>query len=467
MKLTVTVWIMMCCLVSNNLIGADLTEVEICTLSGNQTAPDIDADVVVWQDADGNLYRKRFADPNDPNVIAAAGEQTNPAVSDDVVVWYDVHTSGGTQKEIYGHNLTTGIDLFLTFNDGKTQKNPAICGDTVVWQDLTNGNYDIKMYNLATDTSEFICTDTAHQYDPAVSTGYAVWKDSRDDGYAGNDIYMCDLTAGTPYANLAVSPSDAEQWYPAASGDLIAWEEIEGGLVTIVVYDVAGGRRIWEHTIDLYINPRCDVYHDPVGGDKFVVWQQAGEGDSDIMGCDLNTGIIFDVATSSYDDQLPAVSGRRIVWQRNGADIYGAVIPSPTVISVDAPVAGQMVLAGSEMEINWTLDSGEELDFVDIAYSVNDGLDQYVIAEDVPFADYTYTWSEVVDANSVECRVYLTEAEGASTIAQSELFTIFRCDPALTADITGDCFVDMADFAQLAAQWLRCGNLYDSQWCAE
>jgi len=30
------------------------------------------------------------------------------------------------------------------------------------------------------------------------------------------------------------------------------------------------------------------------------------------------------------------------------------------------------------------------------------------------------------------------------------------CDPALTADITGDCSVDLADLAVLASQWLQC-----------
>lgn len=32
-----------------------------------------------------------------------------------------------------------------------------------------------------------------------------------------------------------------------------------------------------------------------------------------------------------------------------------------------------------------------------------------------------------------------------------------KCDPALTADLNGDCWIDIADLAILASQWLDCG----------
>jgi hypothetical protein len=31
----------------------------------------------------------------------------------------------------------------------------------------------------------------------------------------------------------------------------------------------------------------------------------------------------------------------------------------------------------------------------------------------------------------------------------------------LKSDVTGDCLVDMRDFASLASEWLQCGNPFD------
>lgn len=462
------VWmVMVSILMAQALMKADLPVIEICIRSGNQTQPDIDGDMVVWQDSDNHTYYKLFADPNDPNMIPGSGQQQYPCISGDIVVWYDVHTFTVNQRDIYGYNLGSQTNLFFTSNDGVTQKNPAVSGDYVLWQDLTNGNNDITMYDLSSETLEFICTDTASQLNPAVSDEIAVWQDLREDGYSDSDIYMCDLTAGLPCSGTPVSPADAPQFYPAVSGDLIAWEETASGSAKLVVYDIAQSKRIWEHTITTGINAYCDIYHHTVTGERMIVWQQGTSVNSDIFACDLNTGAVIEIVAGISNDEYPAISGRRIVWQRNGTDIYGAEIPTPTTIRVDAPATGQMLLAGSAYEINWSLDSGTAPDYVNLEYSTNNGIDRQSIAQDVLFADGAYVWSPVADVDSQQCLIFLTDADDSSTGGMSGTFTIFQCDPTLTADLTGDCFVDIADMAELSAQWLSCGNPYDAQWCTE
>jgi len=39
------------------------------------------------------------------------------------------------------------------------------------------------------------------------------------------------------------------------------------------------------------------------------------------------------------------------------------------------------------------------------------------------------------------------------------IFTIYEC--ALDGDLTGDCVIDINDFAVMAGFWLECGNPYD------
>ena len=68
--------------------------------------------------------------------------------------------------------------------------------------------------------------------------------------------------------------------------------------------------------------------------------------------------------------------------------------------------------------------------------------------------------------NAVHCLIEISDAASPLTKDTSEdEFTIFQCASALTADLTGDCLVDLEDLSFLMNQWLRCGNPYDPQWC--
>ncbi|RKY06463.1 MAG: hypothetical protein DRP56_07360, partial [Planctomycetota bacterium] len=70
------------------------------------------------------------------------------------------------------------------------------------------------------------------------------------------------------------------------------------------------------------------------------------------------------------------------------------------------------------------------------------------------------------DVNSVECFIQIIDAAASGTWDMSDNpFTVFQCEESLTADLTGDCFVDIDDFAEFAYQWLDCGNPHDETWC--
>ena len=115
------------------------------------------------------------------------------------------------------------------------------------------------------------------------------------------------------------------------------------------------------------------------------------------------------------------------------------------------------------MEIDWIVEG--PIQQVAIDYSIDAGLSWDVAEPNVP-AETPWQWICPEDIDSTECMIRVSNFDNNDI--QDELngtFTIFQCDENLTADVTGDCFVGLDDFAEMAAQWLTCGNPYDETWC--
>ena len=70
----------------------------------------------------------------------------------------------------------------------------AISGDRIVWADYRNGNYDIYLYDLLTDTESQITTDSANQYGPAIYGDLIAWSDYRN---ANSAIYLYNISTHT------------------------------------------------------------------------------------------------------------------------------------------------------------------------------------------------------------------------------------------------------------------------------
>ncbi len=463
--------VVMCVFMVNGMLKADYPEIAIASGSGLAN-PDIDDGLVAWQGGSistgTDIYWKTFADPNDPNTVLLAGEQILPAVSGATVVWED-QRFGTSNTEIYWQDVTMVGDpsypMGLTI--ANRQKAPAVSGDVMVWHDRRSADdpevttsYDIYGYNNTTDTHLQICTETTNEYESAISGNIVVWRDGRDDGYAGNDIYMCDLSV-MPFSPEAVNPCNVDQYRPAIDGSVIVWEEIGTTTVDLVAYDISISEEIWRRTIPL-VQANLDI------SGSIVVWQEDSVGDCDIAGYDLVSGVDYMISTGNEDDQNPAISGRRVVWQRNGTNIVGAEIPTPTQIAVLTPNGGEMFLAGTQILITWELVEGTPPDYVNIEF-LNESSDPNLIAEDIPFVDFEYLWMPIADVNSIDaCRIRVSDiSDAAVSDLSNAVFSIFRCDSQLTADLTGDCFVGMEDVAEMAGQWLVCGNPYDRNWCFE
>jgi hypothetical protein len=123
-----------------------------------------------------------------------------------------------------------------------------------------------------------------------------------------------------------------------------------------------------------------------------------------------------------------------------------------------------MLLSGSKYTIKWQSSrlGGSN---VKLEYSTNNGTGFLTIDANLPDSG-SYLWQPLPAVDSNQCLIRISDKDGViASDTSNHVFTIFECDPSLTADLNGDCKVDFADFALFGDQWLGCGNPHDPNWC--
>ncbi len=293
--------------------------------------PAVSGDTVVWfDDRNGNwdIYGKDLTTGLEFPVSTASGDQWSElAIDGDYVVWEDRRDAGGS--DIYAHNLATGAETVVADLDTDASA-PAVSGSIVVWQDSRNSfpshNRDVFGFDMLTETEFEICTEATDQRNPVISGDTVVWWDSRE--AAGWSIYSYDLTTGvesfvhTPPA-IDVQPLDID-------GDVIVWEDQRNGVLEadIYGYDLASGT-------EFLICGADGAQRMPVISGNLVAWMDKRSGSWDIYAYDIATGTEMLVSAGPFTDGEPAISGGIVVWEQwAGPDIYGAAIPEPATLSL-------------------------------------------------------------------------------------------------------------------------------------
>jgi beta propeller repeat protein len=128
-------------------------EAAVSLVENDQQNPAISDNIVVWQDnffGDWDIYAAdisdfemlRRAEPNSIIEFAITPSeftQTNPDIDGNIIVWQD---NRNNNWDIFGYNLTTRKEFQIT-DDANDQTGPAISGSVVAWQDNRNGNSQI------------------------------------------------------------------------------------------------------------------------------------------------------------------------------------------------------------------------------------------------------------------------------------------------------------------------------------
>ena len=435
----------------------------ICNSSGEQTWPAISGRYVVWQDFrlnnKYNIYRNDPANDSNTTGVAIAyksnAHQKFPAISGTMVVWEDFRTATNSPN-IYTYNLPSGPATALNLIIGD-QTYPAISGTNIVWQDTYTDAGDI----YCNGTPSGVCVLGLEQSYPAISGNIVVWQDYRNENW---DIYGKNIQAGT---NLVIKQlSGSDQCNPAVSDNNVVWQDSRNGGWDIYGKDIDGQEfEICKYAGRDQINPA-------ISGD-IVVWEdyRNGTSNADIYGCRISTKEVFAICKSAGNQKNPAIDGNFVVWEDyrfdGSGDIYGAYIAAPSTITVLDPNGGEMLLAGSKYLIKWQ--SSGSINRVKIEDSNDNGQTFSIIDANVTNnsnGNSEYLWMLPADANSDQYRIRISDKNNADTNdISNNVFTIFKCDAALTADLSGDCYVDFEDFVIFGRQWLTCGNLRNPNWC--
>nr|WP_303716384.1 PKD domain-containing protein [Methanoculleus marisnigri] len=328
-----------------------------CTAGGLQEHPDIDGDMVVWEDGrdgDRNIYSASSPGPGEQRTDDPAS-QMRPSVSGDYIVWED---NRNMSRDIYLYRYSTGTTVPLT-DDPADQWMPVVHGGHVVWYDTREGSADICLYNIATGSETLLSCSPVTEWKPALSDEYVVWEEST----GGGDIWTYAIQTGQ---KRQITWNSAEQAYPAISGNRIVWEDYRNGQPDIYMYDLGSNQeyRITDDPAE-QVSPAIDG--------EIIAWEDKRGGLWDIYLYDFDLGAEMPVCTAENEQLFPSVSGDRIVWQdkRSGewkvyAFTYAGGAPPEAKFSVD-PATGTAPLTvrftdqstGSPEEWEWEFGDGD------------------------------------------------------------------------------------------------------------
>lgn len=400
--------------------------------------------------------------------------QEKPAISNHFAVWADADSG-----DIKGKSLESG-DEFVLSHSSNLQQRPDIDGNIVVWQE----NFDVIGYNLQTGQRIEICVDGNSQSRPRVGGNFVVWEENS--GVFG--CYLDDLV------KFEINPDEPAKYRPDTDGEYVVWIQLNS---TQDIYGTdlnLGGTHIICNEANIQTDPRID--------DRFVVWSdKRNNSHYDIYGKYFNEAGEMHICNDAGDQTVPTVDEGVVVWHdKNGAavkyenlnngmngtlasgnnpaidnytvlyeaagDIYGIYLNAIDIITITKPVSGDFVSAGKPTTIKWDtmppVDEHEtDTGVVTIRASIN-GDDRFDCFIANTYNDGSFETILPAEVYGENCRIKIVDAGALSVYDESGFFTVAQCNENLSADLTGDCTVDMKDLAIFTQQWLNCGNPFDN-----
>lgn len=444
-KSTFLIWFLFLSCFSWAIAEVQIQVVDVCS-SGNgiYADPDIYSDKVVWCQYlnvyDQNIHYKDIFTGLSGDVSIEPGVQRYPAVYGDVVVWAD----GSSGDYDLFAKVGSNAKISILEDENASQKNISIFENKIVWVDFSTSIAKIYYCEIIDGIASSPMLLSASQYlqtNPDIHGDYAVWQEQRGGFY---DIVLFNLkTQECRYLTLA----EADQSNPKIYGNVVVWQDSRSGNIDIYAYSIDDEREFAVCTNE-YDQKMPDVFGD------YIVWEDERDGLTQIYCYDLKAYRVFKLNGSQVAQTKPAVSDKACVWVE-GNNIKAGIWPERT-LEVINPTEGVEFLAGKQVEIQWTTSmpqSGE----VSISYSVDYGC-SWVIIDDSVLNTGSYIWQmpSGIEADICLVRVIANDGDFFSADSSGE-FSIVLCDAGLTADLNGDCEVNVDDFAIFITQWLQKG----------
>ena len=250
-----------------------------------------------------NVYLRDAETGNYQSIASTADNQKNPDIDGDIIVWQDDRNGNW---DIYAMELSTRT-VFPVCTAKGDQENPRVDGDIIVWQDLRNGNWDIYSYNIATGQEQAVYTGTFAQITPDVSTvngkAYVVWQ------HHNGSIYNVYHKTIGPGRATPLSSSTAGQYRPRIDYPRVVWYDYRNGNADIYMYTFG-----YLLPVSIVENNTASQIYPVVSGRK-IVWIDNRNGNWDIYCGDLDAAAIYPVCVEDSTQYAPDIDGSLVVWE--------------------------------------------------------------------------------------------------------------------------------------------------------
>jgi len=377
---------------------------------GLDTQPKVDGDIVVWAGGPG---MPDFLGPECISIFlrntATAAQKilrqhsnsasySHPAVSGNKVVWLE-HLNINKYNENNYHNMpysicgadVTDLDnpVYFTVAENAGRRDPYayeaymedfddvvdISEDIVVWEaegdifgaDISNID-DIRVFT--------ICSDSARQYDPAISGNLVVWTDERNDD---GDIYGADISDTENIRELAIIKSPGSQLQPDVDGCLIAYVDgvNAGGQIRVCCLTKQKGVMDIELLQPFYgVGPAIDA--------GTLVWQTGTFGQIDSIklefGYAAEEGPVENLTTGEHYDYIQHAivrgqAGDKIVvpegTYKEDIDLIGRNLTLSSTNPDDPDVVAATIIDGGNRAV--TFANGETADCILSGFTITGG----------------------------------------------------------------------------------------------
>jgi len=282
-------------------------------------------------------------------ITSEINSQERPSISGDKIVWQDYRNGNW---DIYMYDLSSNTETQITTNSS-SQTFPHIDVNKIVWQDNRTGNWDIFLYDILTGNEYQITSNLSSQLSPQIDGDNIIYRDSRN---GNTDIYHFSLASGF---EQQITSHPSHQYSPHISGHRIVWYDSRNSATDIFLYDLNTNQ---ETQITSYTSHESQPY---IKGDM-IVYRGTKSGNADIYLLDLSTGNESQITTNASYQTDPQISGDNIVFRdhRNGNDdiyLYNLTTGIETQITINISnqitpkIDGDIIVWQDNRNGNWDI----------------------------------------------------------------------------------------------------------------
>ena len=197
-----------------------------------------------------------------------------------------------------------------------------------------------------------------------------------------------------------------------------------------------------------------------------VMFGPAGEGVSPLSGVsdtetfrlEATPSAAVTPASEDYDDgDNISTFGSPNQWGLQDMVALRSIVAQPSTLTVLSPNGSQIIKSGTVYDITWS--NTGTIGGVEIEFSIDNGSTWSPVYPPNVGNTGSYPWL-VPAVESQQCLVRVKNAANTAIYDTSDsTFSIYEC--TVDGDVTGDCLVNLDDFAVLASYWLDCGNPFN------